>query len=253
MKRILKRAAISVAALLSWIIIWYFLAQKVGNQWILPSPVAVFDRLRVLAGTRDFYATLGLSFLRVFSGFLAGILLGFALGTVSYYVKVLRPLISPLMAVIRATPVASFILLVLFWMTTDRVPTFISLLMVLPIVWQNTLLGYEKKDASLDEMAKVFRLSPFKIFLKIDLPQVLSYTVSAGKTALGLAWKAGVAAEVLALTKNSVGLMIYNAKLYIETVDLYAWTCAIILFSIALEKLFSFLSAPGRMNYADRK
>ncbi len=249
----LKRVAITVAALLFWILVWHLLANKVGNEWILPTPAVVFSRLLALAGTLDFYRVLFLSFLSVFCGFLAGILLGFALGTASYYVKALHPLISPLMAVIRATPVASFILLVLFWMTTDRVPTFISLLMVLPIVWQNTLLGYEKKDPALDEMAKVFRISPLRTFLKIDLPQVLSYTFSAGKTALGLAWKAGVAAEVLALTKNSVGLMIYNAKLYIETVDLYAWTCSIILFSIALEKLFSVFLVPRRMKNADRK
>lgn len=253
MKQKLKRVAITVAALLFWILVWHFASKKVGNEWILPSPAVVFARLWELARTADFYRILGLSFLRVCSGFLAGILLGFLLGTLSHYVKALHPLISPLMAVIRATPVASFILLVLFWMTTDRVPTFISLLMVLPIVWQNTLLGYEKKDGGLDEMAKVFRIPALKIFLKIDFPQVLSYTLSAGKTALGLAWKAGVAAEVLALTKNSVGLMIYNAKLYIETVDLYAWTCAIILFSIALEKLFSAFLTPRRMKHATCK
>ena len=253
MKRILKRVAITVAALLFWILVWFLLAKKVGNEWILPSPVVVFSRLSALARTIDFYQVLGFSFLRVCSGFFFGMVLGFLLGSLSSYVKALHPLFSPLMAVIRATPVASFILLVLFWMTTDRVPTFISLLMVLPIVWQNTLLGYEKKDSSLDEMAKAFRISPLRTFLRIDLPQVLSYTLSAGKTALGLAWKAGVAAEVLALTKNSVGLMIYNAKLYIETVDLYAWTCAIILFSIALEKLFTVFLMPRRMKYADRK
>lgn len=253
MKRTLKRVAITVAALLFWILVWHFIAKKIGNEWILPSPAAVFARLWSLAGTAEFYRVLGLSFFRVFSGFLAGILLGFLLGTFSHYVKALHPLIAPLMAVIRATPVASFILLVLFWMTTDRVPTFISLLMVLPIVWQNTLLGYEKKDGDLAEMTRVFHISPWRIFFKIDLPQVLSFTLSAGKTALGLAWKAGVAAEVLALTKNSVGLMIYNAKLYIETVDLYAWTCAIILFSIALDRLFSIFSTPRRMKNADCK
>ena len=101
-------------------------------------------------------------------------------------------------------------------------------------------------------MAKVFRISPLRTFWKIDLPQVLACTLSAGKTALGLAWKAGVAAEVLALTKNSVGLMIYNAKMYLETVDLYAWTCAIIIFSMALEKLFSVLFSERRKQHADR-
>jgi NitT/TauT family transport system permease protein len=173
--------------------------------------------------------------LRVCSGFLAGILLGFLLGTLSHYVKALHPLISPLMAVIRATPVASFILLVLFWMTTDRVPTFISLLMVLPIVWQNTLLGYEKKDGGLDEMAKVFRIPALKIFLKIDFPQVLSYTLSAGKTALGLAWKAGIAAEAIALPAVSIGRQLMESKIYLETTDLFAWTSVVIVLSLILE------------------
>ena len=252
MKRILKRAAITVAALLFWFLVWFFLSEKVNSVWILPSPRHVFLRLAELAGTAEFYRVLGTSFLRVFSGFLVGVILGFLLGTVSFYFKALHALISPLMAVIRATPVASFILLVLFWMTTDRVPVFISLLMVLPIIWQNTILGYEQKDALLDEMANAFHLSPLRTFFRIDLPQVVSYTISAGKTALGLAWKAGVAAEVLALTKGSVGLMIYNAKLYIETVDLYAWTCAIILFSVALEKLFSILFSQRRKQDAQR-
>ncbi len=252
MKRIVKRVAITIATLLFWILIWFLLSQKAGSKWILPSPIHVFSRLAQLAGTLDFYRILALSFSRVFSGFLAGILLGFILGTLSHYLKVVHALVFPLMAVIRATPVASFILVVLFWMTTDRVPTFISLLMVLPIVWQNTILGYEKKDPLLGEMAMVFRISPMRAFWKIDLPQVLSYALSAGKTALGLAWKAGVAAEVLALTKDSVGLMIYQAKMYLETVDLYAWTCAIILFSIILEKLFSILFDGRRKQNADR-
>lgn len=247
MKQLLKRVATAVAALLFWGLIWWFASAKAGSEFILPSPARVFSRLIQLGGTLDFYRILGLSFLRIFYGFFAGILFGFLLGTLCHYIRPFRALISPLMAVIRATPVASFILVVLFWMSTDRVPSFISLLMVLPIIWQNTILGYEKKDPLLEEMAKVFRISPVKTFLKIDLPQVLSFTLSAGQTALGLAWKAGVAAEVLALTKSSVGLMIYNAKLYLETIDLYAWTCAIILFSVILEKLFSILFF-GRRN-----
>ncbi len=241
MKKFFKRAAITFAVLLFWILIWFWGAKKAGSELILPSPFQVLVRFWELAQTADFYTILGRSFLRVFFGFSGGILLGFALGTLSYYLKIVKTLISPLMAVVRATPVASFFLVLMYWMTTDRVPSFISLLMVVPIVWQNTILGFEKKDPLLGEMAKTFQLSPVKTFLKIDLPQVFSYILSAGKTTFGLAWKASVSAEVMALTKVSVGLMIYNAKFYLETADLYAWTFAIILFSIVPEKIFSAL------------
>ena len=67
--------------------------------------------------------------------------------------------------------------------------------------------------------------------------RMIPYVLSSGKAALGLAWKAGVAAEVLALPKVSIGKMISDAKLYLETVDLYAWTLAIILLSVFLEKV----------------
>lgn len=246
-----KRAAITVAALLFWVFVWFLLAEKVNIPFVLPSPAEVFPRLFALCGTSDFYQLLFLSFLRVITGFLGGMVLGFALGLISYFLSPIRSLTSPLMAIIRATPVASFILVVLFWMEKEAVPAFISLLMVLPIVWQNTILGFEKRDAALGQMAKVFALSPWVRFWKIDFPQVLSFVISAGKTSLGLAWKAGVAAEVLALPKQSVGYMIYNAKMYLETVDLYAWTCAIILFSVMLEKLFLGLIRKRRGQYAD--
>ena len=178
--------------------------------------------------------------------------LGFALGFGTFYLPPLKAVVSPLMAIIRATPVASFILVVLFWMEREGVPSFICLLMVLPIVWQNTVLGLEKRDPALTEMAKVYSLGKRKTFFRIDLPQVMGFVIGAGKVGLGLAWKAGVAAEVLALPKESVGYMIYNAKMYLEMEELYAWTCAIILFSVLFEKLFFFLLRERRGIYANR-
>jgi NitT/TauT family transport system permease protein len=252
-KKRLKGAAITVAALLFWILVWFLAAKKVNVPFVLPSPAPVFYRLFQLMGTSAFYATLFISFLRVITGFFAGLIFGFFLGHLSHFLTPIKVLISPLMAIVRATPVASFILVVLFWMEKEEVPAFISFLMVLPIVWQNTVLGLETRDPALVEMAKVYQIPVSVRFFKIDLPHVMKYVVSAGKTGLGLAWKAGVAAEVLALPKASVGYMIYNAKMYLEQVDLYAWTVAIIGFSVILEKLFLSILETGRKRNADSK
>ncbi len=253
MKKHLKGAAITIAALLFWILVWHFGAKKLNIPFVLPSPASVFERLFEMTGTVSFYEILFSSFLRVITGFFAGLIFGFFLGQLSYFISPVKALISPLMAIIRATPVASFILVVLFWMGKEEVPAFISFLMVLPIVWQNTVLGLKTRDPALIEMAKVYKLPPSVRFFKIDLPHVMAFVVSAGKTGLGLAWKAGVAAEVLALPKVSVGYMIYNAKMYLEQVDLYAWTIAIILFSVILEKLFLSALQKRRGRNADSK
>ena len=235
----LKKAAITVAALLFWIVVWFLASLKIDSVFILPSPALVFPRLFALACTGEFYKVILISFVRITLGFIIGMVLGFFLGFLTHYIRPAKALFSPLMSIIRATPVASFILVIIFWIEREGVPSFISILMVLPIVWQNTELGLEKKDKGLEEVAKIYQLGKWKTLIRVDLPQVVPFVFSAGKTALGLAWKAGVAAEVLALPKMSIGMMIYNSKLYLEIVDLYAWTIAIIIFSVILEKLFS--------------
>ena len=60
-------------------------------------------------------------------------------------------------------------------------------------------------------------------------------------TGIGIGWKAGIAAEVLGLPKNSIGKALYNAKIYLEMPDLFCWTAVIILLSLLFEKLAALL------------
>ena len=52
-----------------------------------------------------------------------------------------------------------------------------------------------------------------------------------------MAWKAGIAAEVLAVPKQAIGTEIYFSKLWFETPTLFAWTIVIIILSFIIEKL----------------
>ena len=72
----------------------------------------------------------------------------------------------------------------------------------------------------------------------IYLPRVLPYFRAAVSVALGLCWKAGTAAEVIALSGGTIGERLYTAKVYFETPNLFAWTAVIVLLSAGLEKLF---------------
>ena len=56
--------------------------------------------------------------------------------------------------------------------------------------------------------------------------------------ALGLCWKAGVAAEVIGIPDGSIGEHLYQAKVYLDTPDLFAWTVVIIVISLLFEKVF---------------
>ena len=67
-------------------------------------------------------------------------------------------------------------------------------------------------------------------------PQVAPFFLAAARTGMGLAWKAGVAAEVLAAPRLGIGRALYEAKVYLETADLFAWTAVIVCISVVLEK-----------------
>ena len=148
-------------------------------------------------------------------------------------------LLRPLMLTIKSIPVASFIILALMWLrSAGNLAVFISFLMVLPVVYTNTLAGIRETDARLLEMAAVFRVPPAKRVRYLYVPAALPYFRSACTVGLGLCWKSGVAAEVIGITSGSIGEALYNAKILFSTAELLAWTVVIVLLSLAFERLF---------------
>ena len=150
-------------------------------------------------------------------------------------------LMEPLIMVIKATPVASFIILCLIWIPSRNLSVFISFLMVFPVVYTNILEGIRQTDKQLLEMADSFGAGVGKKLQFIYLSQVMPYAVTACKLGLGLCWKAGIAAEVIGIPAGSIGEKLYKAKVYLETPDLFAWTIVIIAVSVGFEKIFMFV------------
>lgn len=226
-----------LAVLAFWLLVWQLLSLRVGKQLLLPAPHTVIARLLNLAVRADFWQITALSLLRILCGTLAGIVLGSLLAVAASRFRLLHTLLSPVLTIVRSTPVASFIILALIWMGRNILPSFIALLMVLPLVWTNVSAGISGTDPALLEVAKVFGFSRRKTIMRVYVPSVMPYFISACRSSLGLAWKAGIAAEVLTLPNASIGTKLYESKLYLETVDLFAWTLVIILCSLVIEKV----------------
>jgi NitT/TauT family transport system permease protein len=145
------------------------------------------------------------------------------------------------MITVRSVPVASFVVLALLWFSSEALSGLISFLIVLPIVYNGVLSAMQASDRQLDEMAQVFRISFWDRLRCIYMPQVRPALLAAATTSMGLAWKSGVAAELIGLPDGSIGLELYRAKLYLDTPALFAWTLMIVLGSLVCEKLFAFL------------
>lgn len=235
MKRLNDGNGSCFPALLFWTGIWWLGAKALGNTLLLPTPWQVLRCLLELAGTAGFWQTVGLSIGRILLGVITAVLLGVALAVVTTRSRLARMLIAPAMTAMQVTPVASFAILVLIWLDRDWVPVLICGMMVLPVVWSGVSTGIRETDVQLLEMAKVYRLPRLRILKRIYLPSVLPFFRTACVSALGLGWKAGIAAEVLTVPKNSIGRMISDSKLYLLTEELFAWTLTVIALSLVLQ------------------
>lgn len=245
-QNILKKV---ILPLVFWIFLWQVLSLIVDKEVLLPSPTAVLRKLFELFLHAEFHKAVWMTLFRVVLGYLFGLLLGAILAIISFYSSSVRYILSPMFTIIRATPVASFIILALVWLGRDSIPTFTALLMVMPIIYANTMTGMSSASKSLSEVADIYRFSGIKKLRLLYLPSAVPFFISGAKTSLGLAWKSAVAAEVLCNLKLSIGGAIYSSKNYLETTGLFAWTLCVVILSLILEKLISLTTSSVYKKY----
>lgn len=232
----LKKAARTALTALIWLCLWEIAALITGSELLLPGPAATAKSLFSLLVSGQFWASAAATLARISAGYILGMLAGAVLGALTAGVLWLDRALAPLLGVIKATPLSSFIILVLLWLTTGMVPVFIAFLIVAPIAWANVREGARATDPTLLEMAKAYGFGRKKTIKYIYAPSIRPQFAAAATTALGLAWKAGVTAEVLASPALSIGRGLYESKLYLETPELFAWTAVIIALSMLLER-----------------
>lgn len=234
----LPRAGSVLLALL----LWQALAAAINEPIFLVGPIEVVARFLSLLGEGWFWSALGFSLLRIALGFLSGILLGTLLGALAGRFRVLEELLFPYLVTIRSVPVASFAVVALLWFSSTAISAFISFLIVLPIVYHAVLEGTRSVDPKMREMANVFHFSPLAYLRLVWLPAVRPFLLSSMRVGVGLAWKSGVAAELIGVPRGSLGEALYNAKIYLNTAELLAVTVAIVLATVLCEKLVLLLA-----------
>ena len=258
MKR--RTGSVRLWAAAFWLLVWEgaslaLAATTGGRMLLLASPVQALGRLLALAGTAAFWQAVAFSSLRILGGFLLACALAAVLAPLAARFQWIRDLLSPLVAVVKAVPVVSFIILALIWFSSRSLSVLISFLIVLPVLYTNLLSGIRAADPQLLEMARVFRVPALRGIRYVYLPQVLPYFRSACGSALGLCWKSGIAAEVIGVPDFSIGANLYEAKIYLDTASLFAWTLAIILIASCFEKILLRLmtAAGGKGNTVHEK
>ena len=220
-----------------WLTAWQLASMAVGSRIVLVGPAEVACRLAELVCLGDFWVSVGLSLGRVATGFGLAVVAGVALAAWASRSRVVEGLLAPLVGAVKAAPVASFVVLLLMWVPSRRLSVAVSFLMAFPILYTNVLAGVRQTDPALLEMADVFGVSSWARVRTVYAAQVAPYLRAGLSLAMGLSWKSGIAAEVIGLPASSIGIHLYDAKVYLDTPDLLAWTVVIVALSVGLEAL----------------
>ena len=223
------------------IAIWQAVAMAIAQPLLLASPVQVIARLGTIWMEPEFFGAVAYSCSRIAIGFLLSFVLGIVLGVLAGKFHVVEVLLWPLMLDVKTVPVVAIILICLIWMTSSQLTAFIVMLMVVPLIYANTLEAIKSTDPKMIQMAQTFHVPFVKRLIYIYLPQIRPFLVSACSVSLGVSWKSGIAAEVLSIPHGSIGELMHDAKVFFVTVDLLAWTLIVVLLSMMFEKAFLML------------
>lgn len=251
----LKATGASVASVAAWLCVWQFASWCMGQPIILPGPIEVFRACVALVPSAAFWTTVCSSALRIMGGLLASYVLALPAAVLAYRFPVVRTLLNPPLQVIKATPIACLVVLLLLWLGSANVSFAAVLLMALPNLYFTSLEGLAHQDSHMVELFDAHAVHGARRSLALTWQQLLPYVCAASANVVGMAWKAGVAAELIGVPLGSIGERVYQSKLLLETADVLAWTFAIIVLSMLCERMALFLlraSGPAAVSLALR-
>lgn len=199
----MERKAGKLLAVIFALCLWQLAAMTIDSKILLVSPVEVAVRLTTIWQTEGFWTSIWFSFYHIAGGFFLALFLGIVLAALAGRFRRIETLLWPFLVTIKTVPVASFVVICLIWLSAEKLSVFISFLIVLPVVYGNVLEGIKSEDKLMLEVGTVFRMPLLRRLLYIHLPQLKPFIMSACATALGMAWKAGVAAEIIGTPDGS--------------------------------------------------
>lgn len=235
MKR--KKLIKTIIYAIAWLIIWQVLSLIISNKIMFVGPVETFLSLISMIPTSAFWISILNTLLRIVLGYILGACLGIILSSISYKFSFIDDFLSPVLLFLKAVPVASFVIILLIWMGNKNLSVIISTMIVFPIIYSNTLTGLKNANKKLIEMSNVFHMRFIDKVRFLYYPEIKEQLKTSMVLSSGMAWKSGVAAEVIAQPLQTIGNNMYVSKIYLDTDKLFAWTIVI----IVLSKLFEFL------------
>lgn len=219
------------------LLLWQLISSIGATGFLLPPPGRV---IRVFFNTfqsGESWLSVLTSAQRIVISVLLAIFLAVIIAWFAARYRTLRLLLAPTVLVLKAVPIVSFILIALFFMGDTLLTAFICGTIVFPMVYTQLTSSLLNTDRGLLEMGRVFSLNRRETIRYIVVPESKESFLASVSVSVGMAWKAGVAAEVLAYSSGTIGRQMHQARLYLDMESLLAWTLVLVLAAFVSEHL----------------
>ncbi len=226
---------ISVCAIAAMWLVWLIAWVVTDDGFVVPSVGDTLSSLVSLLGTTSFWAAFGMTLVRSVIAWLISLALAAALSSVSAAFTVARRFIAPFIAVFRTVPTMAITLMLLIWSSPRVAPAIVSVLMVFPLSYNQMMAAFDGADSGLAEMAILYGVPLKDRLFKIYIPQMLPPLLSQVGANLSLTLKVMISAEVLCSTFNSLGGLIYQSNVLLDTAQMFALTISALVAGGVLE------------------
>ena len=158
-----------------------------------------------------FWQTLA-SLTRVAKGYLAAAVVGISLGILVGVNPIIHRALDPIFQFLRMIAPLAWVPITLSALPNVQVAaTFVIFITSVWPILINTTVGVQQIPQDYKNVALVLQISPRKYFFKIVLPAALPYIFTGLRIAIGLAWLAIIAAEIVMSGVVGIGFFIWDA------------------------------------------
>ena len=174
-------------------------------------------------------------------GFVVSGILGVLLGSIIGMFRTARELFQPIVTVIRQIPIIAWIPLIILWAGIGEASKVVIIVLAafFPVL-VNTESGMEHTPEGYLEVARLYKLSPWKTFTKVYLPHAIPQILVGLKLALGVSWMAVVAAELIA-SVTGIGYRLSYARSMMQADVVIVCMIVVGLVGIIMDKLIGWL------------
>ncbi|HBT94811.1 MAG TPA: hypothetical protein DEB24_01265 [Coriobacteriia bacterium] len=225
------------AVLLFWLIMWQALSIVVNSEILLSGPLETALTLAEKVPDPDFWLVIGLSFLRIVTGFTAAVVCSLLFGFAAWRLPVVAEFINPAITFIKSVPIVCFVVLLLIWFGSENVTPVAVFLVAFPAFYFACLEGLKHRNVRMSELIRVFGLPLKERILVFHWPGIRPFIQATARIAVGMSWKSGIAAELIGLPMKSIGMNIYQAKITLSSAEIFAWTFVLVGITVLCEKL----------------